>query len=152
MAAIATIDWATWVTILLAAIGVLIAALGVLFTIASVVLGALAIFGFRDLKSSVIEQAGAAAKDAAKKAVDEVIAGYPSSAQMMDEIFAKLAPQVTQKFASKFDVSAAADISVRTDAPATLADVGRLAATYPEEVGLPPSDIPPEGEDEPNEK
>lgn len=140
MAFLATIDWATWVTILLAAIGVLLAALGVLFVIASVVLGALAVFGFRELKTTAIELAGAAAKEAAQKAVE--------SDEIREWMFAKLA----QQSASKADASASEDTSGSANVPATIPDVGRLAATYPEEVGLPTTDVPPEhGEDEPNE-
>lgn len=147
MACLAKMDWATWVTILLAAIGVLIAALGVLFTIASVVLGALAVFGFRDLKSTVIDQAREAARDAAKKAVDDVIAGYPSRAEMIEEVYAKVAPQVTKQFASKFDISDSTQAPT-TDAPATLGDTGSVAEIYPEELELPSTDVPPEHDSE----
>jgi hypothetical protein len=137
------LDWTTWVTILLAAIGVLIAALGVLFTIASVILGALAVFGFRDLKSSVIAQAGEAAKTAAEKAVQDVISRYPTPAEMTEQIYARVTPQVTEKFASKFDIQASAEVTSNQDRPPKPLDLGALAETYPEELQLPPDDVPP---------
>jgi len=67
---------------------------------------------------------------------------------MIEEVYAKVAPQVTEQFKSKFDIQAAADPAVPGNAPASVGDFGQLAAIYPDEVELPPSDVPPEHNDE----
>ena len=59
----------------------ILAALGVIFAIASVVLGAFAIFGYNDFKKMMKEQN--------ERMMQEFFAQYPTPQQLKDDLFSK---------------------------------------------------------------
>ena len=69
------------ITVILTATAVILAALGALFAIASVVLGAFAIFGYNDFKRMMTEQN--------ERLMREFFARYPTPQQLKDELFNK---------------------------------------------------------------
>jgi len=69
------------ITLILTATAVILAALGAIFAIASVVLGAFAIFGYNDFKRMMTEQN--------EKLMREFFARYPTPQQLRDELFNK---------------------------------------------------------------
>jgi hypothetical protein len=77
-------------TLVLAAVAVIVTALGVIFTVASVVLGAMALRGYKELKEGVIQ----GSSKAATEAVEAAIAKFPNpevfTRQLRDEAFALL--------------------------------------------------------------
>jgi hypothetical protein len=80
--AVATVDWTTWVTILLAAATLIVTAVAVIFTIASVLTGLLAVYGYGDLKKSLIAQV----QDQVETAVAATVASLPTAEFIIDKI------------------------------------------------------------------
>jgi|HubBroStandDraft_6_1064221.scaffolds.fasta_scaffold56798_3 hypothetical protein len=70
------------VTVILTATAVILAALGVIFAIASVVLGAFAVFGYNDFKRMMKEQN--------EKLMQDFFAKFPTPQQLRDDLFNKV--------------------------------------------------------------
>jgi hypothetical protein len=116
------------ITLILTAVGVIITALAVIFTIGSVVLGALAVIGYRDFNRIMADQM----RQQNEKWMNEFFKKFPTPQELRADLFNKV---TSTPVAAPINVAEASNTAVQSQSAvsADIAAVEAVSEPYPEE-------------------